>query len=445
MTNLRDCHEAVDDCLRVQFIRDYVPGQVTYNLGEYPQRFSIAPTEYDAELLRGFADHGVGLIQVHEEWNDSLRVLGATKHTSHDPEGMRQFVKLVHDLGMKIIPYASTGFFDIRDPDFREEWYDPARSVLVELYFHYAHCSPTSPSWREYLLPRLERILDDYGFDGLYNDMGYYRNAEELVLPEGHVRPAPWPHAAIEDLLALVMDMCHERGGVLKCHGVPPELEAHTRVYDYLWVGEGAQDLDRLRRESRLLAPCVVPCPDMSRAQVVDEHDLYVYTIPYMQFPLRVDGRPMTGERGCVEGLDYQPAEKCFWTRHCLAMLGHHRAHPDGPHSYGWWDSVPGRADARGIWLDYLDLYRPMVANGGRAWLEIRSGALFTAPVPEDLTVSLFANDEVYLVLANYGDRPQELTSTWTWEDRRTGRRAATWSVRPREMLLLRRVEKATS
>ncbi len=440
MQNLRECHEVVEDCLRVHFVRNYLPGQVTYNLGEYPKRFSIAPTEYDAELLATFADHGVELIQIHEEWNDSQRVLGATKYTSHDPEGLRQFVDLVHELGMKIIPYVSTGFFDVRDPDFREEWYDPARSVLVELYFRYARCAPTSPSWRAYLLPRLARILDDYGFDGLYNDMGYYGPAEDLPLPEGHVRPAPWPHAAIEDLLALVMDMCHERGGVFKCHGVPPELEAHTPVYDYLWVGEGVQDLDRMRRDSRLREPYVTPCPDMSRAQVVDEHDLYRYTIPYMQFPLRVDGRPMTGERGCVEGLQYQPADKDFWTRHCLAIWDHYRRHPDGPYSYGWWDSVPGRPEARRIWLDYLDLYRPMVANGSRAWLEIRRGSLFSAPVPEDVCASLFANEEIYLVLANYGDTVHELSSRWWWKDRQTGEQAGTWRLKPREMRLLRRI-----
>jgi len=440
MENLRACHDAVDECLRTHFIRDYIPGQVTYNLGEYPARFSIAPTDYDAELLREFADHGVGLVQVHEEWNDSMRVLGATKHTSHDPAGMQAFVDLVHDLDMKIIPYASTGFFDRDDPDFREEWYDPARSMLVEMYFHYVHCSPTSPSWREYLLPRLERILDDYGFDGLYNDMGYYRGAEEMALPEGHVRPAPWPHAAIEDLLALVMDMCHERGGILKCHGVPPELEAHTPVYDYLWVGEGVQDLDKMRRESRERPFYIAPCPDMSRAQVASEHDLYRYTIPYLQFPLRVDGRPMTGERGCVPSLQYQPAEKDFWTRHCLAIRDHYRAHPDGPHSYGMWDSVPGRADARALWLEYLDLYRPMVAHGGRAWLEVRRGALFAEPVPADVTASLFANEETWLVLASYADAPRTLTSAWTWQDRRSSACGHTWHLGPGEMLLLQRV-----
>ncbi len=441
MRNLAEAHEAVDECLRVHFIREYIPGQVTYNLGDYPKRFSIAPTEYDAELLGTFAERGVGLIQVHEEWNDSQRVLGADKFSSHDPEGLQEFVDLVHDLGMKIIPYASTGFFDIEDPDFREEWYDPGRSRLIEMYFDYAHCSPTSPSWREYLLPRLERILDDYGFDGLYDDLGYHKGFEDHPLPEGHVRPAPYPHSALEDLLGLVFEMVHERGGVLKCHGSPPEVSERVATYDYLWVGEGVQDLDKMRRESRALEPYVSPCPDMSRAQVVDEHDLYVYTIPYMQFPLRVDGRPVTGERGCVEGLEYQPAEKCFWTRHCLAIWEHYRRHPDGPYTYGMWDSVPGRPEARGIWLEYFDLYRPMVENGGRAWLEIRSGSLLDAPPPEDVTVSLFANTEMYLALANYGSATHTVGLRWEWEDRRTGARGSQWRLAPREMLLLKRVD----
>ena len=440
--NLADAYGAVDDCLRVQFIRDYIPGQVTYNLGEYPARFRIAPTEYDAELLATFAGYGVGLIQVHEEWNDSQRVLGADKLTSHDPEGLHEFVGLVHSLGMKIIPYASTGFFDIKDPDFREEWYDPGRSRLIEMYFDYAHCSPASPSWRAYILPRFERILDDYGFDGLYDDLGYHKGFEDQPAPEGQVRPAPYPHAALEDLLALVMDMCHERGGILKCHGSPPEVMANARTYDYLWVGEGVKDLSRMRLDSRGLAPYVSPCPDMSRAEVVNEADLYLHTIPYLQFPLRVDGRPMTGERGFVPGLPYQPAEKDFWTRHCLAIWEHYRTHPGGPYAYGMWDSAIGRPDARRIWLEHLDLYRPMVANGGRAWLQMREGRLFDRRVPDDVTASLFVNTEVYLALANYGERAETLNSCWEWQDRRTTERARTWTVEPRELRLLIRTDR---
>ncbi|MCD6359319.1 MAG: hypothetical protein J7M38_00560, partial [Armatimonadetes bacterium] len=330
LRNLADAYSVVKDCRRLQFIRDYIPGQVTYNLGEYPNPFSIRPTDYDAELLASFAEHGVGLIQIHEEWSDSQRVLGADKFTSHDPEGLREFVDLVHGLGMKIIPYTSTGFFDVRDPDFREEWFNAERTRLIEVYFDYAHCSPAAPGWREYLLPRLERILDDYGFDGLYDDMGY-RDLEHLPVPDGQMRPAPYPHAAIEDLLALVMDLCHDRGGVFKVHGLPADVMREERLYDYLWLGEGVQDLGRMRLDSLRRAPYVVPCPDMSRAQVVDEDELYLHSIPYMQFPLRVDGRPMTGQRALAPGVSYRPVEGCFWSQHCRRIWEHHQANPDGP------------------------------------------------------------------------------------------------------------------
>ena len=89
-------------------IRDYMPGQATYNLGDYPARFSISPTEYDYAMLKDLAENGVELIQIHEEWNDSIRHLGGDKFTSHDPDGLHKFVDLCHNFGIKIIPYVST-------------------------------------------------------------------------------------------------------------------------------------------------------------------------------------------------------------------------------------------------------------------------------------------------------------------------------------------------
>jgi len=166
LQNLLAAENAVHSCLGTHRIGRYLPGQVTYNLGEYPAPFSIRPTEYDDALLKSFAESGVELIQLHEEWNDSQRAFGADKFTSHDPEGLHAFIDLAHAHGIGVMLYTSTGFFEATDPDFQPVW-DTTGAHLVEVYFDYAHCSPACPEWRAYLLPRLERILDDYDVDGL--------------------------------------------------------------------------------------------------------------------------------------------------------------------------------------------------------------------------------------------------------------------------------------
>jgi hypothetical protein len=53
---------------------------------------------------------------------------------------------------------------------------------------------------------------------------------------------------------------------------------------------------------------------------------------------------------------------------------------------------------------------------------------------------TLFVNTEVYLVLANYRVTDLEFASPWTWRDRRTGRQAQNWSLRPRQLLFLQQV-----
>ena len=438
LENFRWAKAAVNKCMREHLVRQYLPGQVVYNLGEYPKPSTIRPTEYDLDLLKLLAQKGVELIQIHEDWNDSQRVLGADKFTSHDPEGLHEFVGAVHDLGMKIIPYISTGYFEATDPDFREEWAGPGH--LVEVYFDYARCFPDSPGWREYLLPRVEQILDEYGFDGLYDDAGYpSASAEGQPIYASNLPPGQVSHAAFEDLVGTVMEMCHARGGVFKLHTRVRDFSEGAQLWDYLWIGEGAQHLDELREHDKDLGPYVVPCPDMSRAEVMDEDELYLHFVPYMQFPLRVDGRPMTGERAVVEGLNYRRGEDCFWTRHCRCMWQQHQEHPDGPHSYGWWDSCPGRPEARQTWFDYLELYRPMVSERTRVWLEVTEGRLFAAPLPESTVASLFANEETYLVLANFGETPQSVVLSDTWKDRQAEARGREWTVPARKLLFLQR------
>ena len=37
-------------------IHDYIPGQVIYNLGEYPNKMTIRPTAYDHDLIRKLSE-----------------------------------------------------------------------------------------------------------------------------------------------------------------------------------------------------------------------------------------------------------------------------------------------------------------------------------------------------------------------------------------------------
>ena len=64
--NIKRAEEGNKAYLRRHRIGEYLPGQAIYNLGDYPKRFSIEPTEYDYNLIKDMAQNGVGVIQVHE-------------------------------------------------------------------------------------------------------------------------------------------------------------------------------------------------------------------------------------------------------------------------------------------------------------------------------------------------------------------------------------------
>jgi len=442
LENIRIANRGIRACMRKHLITNYLAGQCTYNLGEYPSLKVWDPDEWDEHELDKLRAHGIELIQVHEEWNDSQRLFGGNKLAPANPAGLRRFVDMVHKRGMRLLVYVSSGFFQRTDPDFRPEWAGPLD--LIEIYFDYALCSPASPGWRAYLLPRLMRILDEYGVDGLYNDLGYRQPgvapaAKDEVLA---FEETPKHDGALGDLLALIYAEVKRRRGLVKVHyGATSRPLTELKIYDYLWVGEGAQSGDRVREAAKEHPPYVVPCVDMSRARIGNEDELYLQAIPYMQFPLLLAGRPFTGQRAVIPGIKYPPEQKCFWTRHCRAIWKHYQAHPEGPHSYGWWDSVPGRPAARPTHARWLRQYRPMVEDGTWAWLEVRDSDLFAEPLPRDVVASVFANRRLYLVLANYGQKPVTVraTSPYDLQTPQRGRPTTQWRVDARSLLILQR------
>ena len=414
LANAAIAERAVRRCLRRHLVTSYLPGQVTYNLGEYPASAPWTVAEEDERLLDEYAAAGVELVQLHEEWNDAERLFGGDKFTPVNPAGLRRFIDMAHARKLRVLLYGSTGFFEERDPDFRREWAREG-TALVELWYRYARCSPASPSWRAYVMPRLLRLMDEWGADGIYDDCGYLREAWDLP-PTSDEIPAfdegPDRDGALSDLLALLHAEIHRRTGILKVHlGGSDAPRSDRTVYDYLWVGEGVEDLDRQREIVKCHVPYVAPCFDLSRARVASEDELYLHTIPYLQFPMLIGGKPVTGARTREPGMPCLDPSVDDWTRHMRAIERQYKEHPEGPHSYGWWDATPGRPDARERYFHWLRKYRPLVEEGTRAYLEVTDSDLFQEPLPAGFVVSVFANRELWLVLANYGRSPRTMTT----------------------------------
>jgi len=448
LKNLAECGRRITRCLRKQAIINYLPGQVVYNLGEYPSRKPWDPDDWDEQQLAEYRRAGIELVQVHEEWNDSQRLFGADKFSAVNEKGFHRFVAMCHRHKLKVIPYVSTGYFESRDPDFRPEW---ATSIATELWFRYARCRPDSASWRAYLLPKLRRILDVYGVDGFYNDVGYSRATTKRSTEDEGTREAriAAPDAAFEDLMGLVHDEVKRRGGIMKVHagiwyrgtGRPPN---EPRLYDYLWVGESATDPDAQREAQKNHPPYLVPCLDLARLPVVREDDLYLHAIPYLQFPVLLAGRPFTGERMSVPGIKYapEPANPAMWTRgrHVKKMWEFYQQHPNGPFSYGWWDSAPGRPEARPAYYRWLKLYRAMVEPGTQAFVEVTQSDLFQTPPPEGVVASVFANRNVYLALANYSrqDATVATADVYCSCTNDGAPKGSAWRLEPRTLTVLR-------
>lgn len=445
LQNIGACTQAIRSCMRQHLVTDYLPAQCCYNLGEYPARKPWDPDENDERELDRLKCHGIQVLQVFDDWNDSLRLFGGDKYTSVNPAGYHRFIEMAHGRGMKVLTYASSCFLQRTDPDFRQAW-SREGDFLVVGYWDMARCSPASPGWRAFLLPQLVRIMDEYGSDGLYIDGGYLANqhpAKQKMTPaEDEVlafEETPQHDGAFADLLALIYAEVKRRGGILKLHVNAAEQpqSAGLKVYDYLWVGEGVRSADPLRETVKDYPPYVVPCLDMGFTTVETEDEPYLHAIPYMQFPVMMGGRIFTGERGMIPGVKYNDD---FWMQRCRDAWKQYQTDPSKLHTYSAWDAVPGNPETRPTHARWLKRYRPLVEEGTWAWLEIQDSSLFAAPLPKDVVASAFANRELHLVLANYGHAPADIETAapHRTDDSPSASSSTHWTLAPRSIQILR-------
>lgn len=449
MDNLRYAREAVKDCLYEHRIYDYHPGNVSYFLGEYPLKFSIEPTEYDYGTLKKYSELGITYIKVHEEWNDSIRVLCADKFTTHDDRGFRKFIDMCHSFGLKILPYVSAGYFHIYDPDFKKEWMKQ-EIYLTGQYFKYGNCSLESAGWRGYFYDKAMNIMDEYGVDGLYNDHApdeMFRLSREHLEKYGtRFQPEDFPYDPYaEDFYSQLYHGIKSRGGTAIMHigenYYPPTKE---RVYDYLMIGENISSSKDLLK-GKAYSPYIINLVDRKTQTEFGADYPYVLSIPYMQFTCLNHGRRLKLDKTTADvtwhDVDMDnPGEESiitFW-RNAAKWA---QEHPDGPYTHGEFSAIPDPDDIVDRYGAYLQLYLPMVKDDSVAHIEIHEATLLKNPkVPDEIIASLFTNEEQYLVFSNIGKTPWEAELTDEWTDRRSGIRGCKFTVPPELIIFLRKV-----
>jgi hypothetical protein len=367
---------------------------------------------------------------------------GADKYDSHDPEGMKKFIDLCHYFGIKIIPYLSSSFIHSYDPDFREE-FTRCDATCTSIHHNYRIAWAGSPEWREFILRKTFAVLDKYEFDGLYNDMGY--DGASILRKEYRKRGEEFTGTSypydmeVEDLLCTIYFEVKKRGGIYKYHistyFAPPCKE---KVYDYLWVGEGFKDKKQFSI-TRQHEPYVVPAVDRQHLETdIDPDYIYVQSIPFMQFPLLMHGRPLTGRSVEVEGVKYYGIDNPKSEYNMKKRVGeYYRAHPNGPYTYTEWGSIPDDPHEIDRWGRYLQLYLPMVSENSVVRMAISESPMIKSDIPEDVYISLFTNEKQYLVVSNVSGSPYTFVARDEWTDRETGKYGYSFSVPSRKILFL--------
>lgn len=445
IANINAAYEQVKDYGKKIRINNYMPGQAVYHLGCYPHPFKIEPTEYDERVLKDLAERGFELIQVHSDWHDWLRLYGGDDFSSHDEEGMKSFVKLCHKCGLKVLVYLSSGFLDTRHPGYKDE-FRRNEALLTGGYLNLAYCWHGSPEWREFVWDKLFGAVERYGFDGIFNDMGYdwhavhyFETIKKNGKYSGEFDDLPY-ETEVEDFLAMIYNECKRRGLIYKLHitgyGVP---KADVKVYDYLWVGEGVRDVKEIIRRCSDADEYLIPGFDRRTSKFADMDLPYSCTLPFVQFPVLYYGRPWT-QYGKVDGVEYHDSVEFDGEANNFDELAVKHYEATGEATYSEWSSIPDDPQEIERATKYLKLYKPMVADESIIRTKIRKADFVSSHIPEDVYISLFTNTEQYLLISNLTEEPYELLLKGEWINRETNEENSKFVVPVNKMLFLKHI-----
>ena len=159
-----------------------------------------------------------------------------------------------------------------------------------------------------------------------------------------------------------------------------------------------------------------------------------------MIFSTLYHGEPVTGDRVYAPDVEYQDPPD-GWTRKMQAIYELRKHDPSAPPTYSWWDTVPGDPAQKPTYYHFLRIWKRMTKDGTIAFLDCPGDQLIPQKSKNSpLKVSYFANDRLYLVLANHGKEDVQCSLKEDAQDCENGSMIHSemeMTIKPLDLLLL--------
>ena len=208
----------------------------------------------DEIMVDALARQGVEYLYVHERWSDLQNSFWLTTNTA---KRLKYIIKLAHDRGMKVIPYFGFELATLSplcNENFMEyklqredNYYDFMHGIYVRTPHQRDLSVCYKSKYSQIFLDGVKKLMDEYGFDGIYLDGTYSVNH---CLNEKHGcgyrdkdgnLHATYPIWAQREMCEKLYEIVHTRGGIINIHtsnNFPVPLLAFA---DSIWDGEVIQ------------------------------------------------------------------------------------------------------------------------------------------------------------------------------------------------------------
>ena len=191
---------------------------------------------------------GVNTLYIHEKWND---LQNSPRLTARTARRLRTIIAECHSRGIKVIPYfgyemstLAPYYSEMRDATWRYSkaecrgsWYrqPPQRDTRV--------CQASA--WSDFFVEGIDRLLTEYGFDGIYLDGTAYlppcQNPAHgcgFTDDEG-VRHNTYPVLGTRRTMQRLCEVvCEKHGGIINCHAGSAFNMPALAYATSLWDGE---------------------------------------------------------------------------------------------------------------------------------------------------------------------------------------------------------------